>query len=183
MLPTEQDIKCSSSSLKWENKQTKNKETTGQLPILEYCKQFECLQTTSQFLFPCSKIKDISTKEEAGMPAGELRGKKWWSSNSVIILGSHPYYHFTWRPYHCAVYQKDQDCSICLWFGHGEGPACPSFTWIRKSSKESFEVKENKFIPKPQKWCWTVKANANFAPLCSIYFLYNQTPNPTLRIF
>jgi len=53
-------------------KQTKPKEITGQLPIFEGCKQSECLQTAAQFLFPCSKLTDISAKEEAGMPAGEL---------------------------------------------------------------------------------------------------------------
>lgn len=51
MLPKERDIKRSSSSLKQENKQTKTKETTGQLPILECCKQLP----SSSFLVPKSK--------------------------------------------------------------------------------------------------------------------------------
>lgn len=100
-------------------KQTKAKETTGQLPIPECCKQSVSLQTTFQFLFPCSKIKGILAKEEAGMPAGALRRKKWWSSNSHHPGFSYPTIIFLEG---CiTVLQKDQDCSIGLWFGHGGG--------------------------------------------------------------
>lgn len=69
--------------------QSRTPSVPGQLLILVCCKQSEHLQTTYQFLLPCSKIKDISAEEEVGTPAGGLRGKKRWSSNSVvIILGS-----------------------------------------------------------------------------------------------
>lgn len=169
MLSTEQGIKPSSSSLKWENRQNQGNHRPA--PCVECCKQFENQQTTSLFLLPCSKTEDISAIGEVGTPAereeavtAALRG---FSCTSVILLKTVSLCCFPNRP----------TLSNSLPYRHGEGLVCPSWTWIRKNSRESFKILgENK-------WLWTAEGNANFVPSCSINFLYNQTSNSTLKCF
>lgn len=103
----------------WNVKQTNKNQGNHRSASYSWVLQSECLQMTSQFLLPCSKIKDISAKEEAGMPAGALRGKKWWSSNSVIILGSQALLSFYLKTSSVCCFPKRSrllnSFAICTW--------------------------------------------------------------------